>query len=87
MDFGLSEEQTLLQDTIRRFVDSDCPPSRTRQIVEGDLPSDPDLWRSLTELGIPGLSIDTSHGGSGLELLDLAPVSYTHLTLPTTCSV
>lgn len=75
MDFGLSEEQTLLQDTIRRFVDSDCPPSRTRQIVEGDLPSDPDLWRSLTELGIPGLSIDTSHGGSGLELLDLALVA------------
>jgi alkylation response protein AidB-like acyl-CoA dehydrogenase len=72
MDFGLSEEQVLLKDTIRRYLDSECPTTRVRSIMESEDGHDPRLWRGLAELGVPGLMVPPEHGGSGLELLDLA---------------
>lgn len=72
MDFGLSEEQTLLQDTIKKFVEAECPTTRVREIMESDDGHDPALWRGLAELGVAGMTIDAEHGGAGLELLDLA---------------
>jgi alkylation response protein AidB-like acyl-CoA dehydrogenase len=72
MDFGLSQDQLLLKDTIRRFLDAECPPSRVRAIMESDTGHDPALWQGLAELGVPGLHVPAAHGGSGLELLDAA---------------
>src|SRR5262245_55288388 len=72
MDFGLSEEQTLLQDTIRRYVETECPTTRVRTIMESATGHDPALWRGLAELGVPGLLVPAEHGGAGLELLDAA---------------
>jgi alkylation response protein AidB-like acyl-CoA dehydrogenase len=72
VDFGLSEEQTLLQDTIRRWVESECPTTRVRAIMEGPTGHDPGLWRGLAELGVAGLVVPAEHGGTGLELLDAA---------------
>jgi alkylation response protein AidB-like acyl-CoA dehydrogenase len=72
MDFGLSEEQVLLKETIRRFLDSECPTTRVRAIMEIDTAHDPALWAGLAELGVPGLYVPAAHGGSGLELLDVA---------------
>jgi alkylation response protein AidB-like acyl-CoA dehydrogenase len=72
MDFGLSEEQVLLQDTIGRFLEEQCPPARVRAIMESDGAHDAELWQGLIDLGVPGLMIPSAYGGSGLELLDLA---------------
>ena len=72
MDFGLSEDQVLLKDTIRRYVETECPTTRVRQIMESDSGHDPALWSGLAELGVPGLHVPTNHGGAGLELLDAA---------------
>ncbi|HLK12541.1 MAG TPA: acyl-CoA dehydrogenase family protein [Candidatus Binatia bacterium] len=72
MDFGLSEDQVLLKDTIRRWVESECPTTRVRAIMESENGHDAALWRGLAELGVPGLAIPAAHGGAGLELLDLA---------------
>lgn len=72
MDFGLSEEQTLLQDTIKKFVEAECPPTRVREIMESDDGHDENLWRGLAELGIAGMTVPEKYGGAGLELLDLA---------------
>lgn len=72
MDFGLSEEQTLLQDTIKKFVEAECPPTRVREIMESDDGHDESLWRGLADLGIAGMTVPEAHGGAGLELLDLA---------------
>jgi len=72
MDFGLSEDQVLLKDTIRRWLDAECPPTRVRAIMESDTGHDPGLWEGLAQLGIPGLNVPAAHGGSGLELLDAA---------------
>jgi alkylation response protein AidB-like acyl-CoA dehydrogenase len=72
MDFGLSQDQVLLKDAIRRYLDAECPTSRVRAIMETDTGHDPALWEGLASLGIPGLHVPVEHGGSGLELLDAA---------------
>ncbi len=72
MDFGLSEEQVLLKDTLHRYLEGECPTTRVRAIMEGEDGHDGDLWRGLAELGITGLIVPSEYGGSELEVLDLA---------------
>src|SRR6185437_6508865 len=72
MDFGLSQDQVLLKDTIRRYLESECPTSRVRAVMESDNGHDPALWQGLARLGVAGLQVPAEHDGSGLELLDVA---------------
>lgn len=72
MDFGLSEEQELLQENLRGFVARACPPARVRASFESESGFDAALWTGLAGLGLPGLLIPERWGGAGLELLDLA---------------
>ncbi len=71
MDFGLSEDQLLLKDTVKRFLAERCPTTRVRQIMESESGHDEDLWRGLAELGVTGTVIPAEHGGLERELLDL----------------
>ena len=57
MDFRLSEEQLMLQETIRGFVENECPVSRLREIFDGDSDYDAELWRGLAEMGLAGLTV------------------------------
>lgn len=75
MDFALSEEQELLQETVRSFVAKECPPQLARQVFDGERGGAAKLWSGLVEMGIAGLVIPEKFGGAGLELLDLALVS------------
>ena len=34
MDFGLSEDQVLLKETIRRWLATECPTTRVRAVME-----------------------------------------------------
>src|SRR2546428_6176200 len=72
MDSALSHDQLLLKDPIRRYLESECPTTRVRAVMERETGHDPALWQGLADLGVPGLAIPTAHGGSGLELLDVA---------------
>jgi alkylation response protein AidB-like acyl-CoA dehydrogenase len=75
MHFGLSEEQELLQETVRGFAAGECPPDRMRQVFDDGSGFDAELWRGLTEIGVSGLAIAEEYGGAGMEWLDLALVS------------
>lgn len=75
MNFGLSEEQLLLKSTVKRFLEEQCPPARVRAIMESESGHDAALWRGLGDLGITGLAVPGTYGGSGLELLDVALVA------------
>src|SRR5438552_2748556 len=75
MDFGLSPDQVLLKQTIRRWLETECPTTRVRAVMESDGGHDPRLWEGLAELGVPGLQVPAAHGGSGLELLEAAPAT------------
>jgi alkylation response protein AidB-like acyl-CoA dehydrogenase len=75
VDFSLTEEQELLQETVRSFVARECPPQQVRKIFDGERQGSVALWKGLAEMGIAGLVVPEEHGGAGLELLDLALVS------------
>ncbi len=74
MDFGLTEEQELLQETVRNFVENECPPPRLREMFDAGAGHDPKLWNDMAEMGLTGLLIPESYGGAGLEMLELALV-------------
>ena len=72
MDFGLSEEQEMLQETLRSFAEKECPTTRLRELFDAGRGQDPALWSGLSEMGITGLAVPETWGGAGLELLDVA---------------
>lgn len=75
MDFGLSEEQRLLQDTFRNYLADQLPPNRVRALCDGGRADQRALWAALAELGAAGILIPEEHGGSELALLDAALVA------------
>jgi alkylation response protein AidB-like acyl-CoA dehydrogenase len=72
MDFGLTQEQELLQQTVRQFVQKDCPPEVVRAVFDGDGIAP---WKELVDIGVAGLIAPEAYGGAGLELIDLALVA------------
>ena len=72
MHFGLSEEQQLLQETLRGFVEGECPPARLRELFDAGEGHDAALWKGLGEMGICGLCVPERYGGAGLGVLELA---------------
>jgi len=75
MDFGLSEEQEMLQETVRGFVENECPTPKLREIFDGGSGFAPDVWKDIVEMGIAGLVVPEEHGGAEMEVLDLALVA------------
>jgi len=74
MDFGLSEDQVLLEQTVRSFLADQIPIERVRELRDADCPNDTTLWKSLSELGVTGILVSEDLGGSDLKLLDAALV-------------
>jgi alkylation response protein AidB-like acyl-CoA dehydrogenase len=72
MNFGLTEEQRILRNVARRFLDERAPMSKVRELMESPEGFDPDIWSGMAELGWLGLVIEEAHGGAGLGWVDLA---------------
>ncbi len=75
MDFGLSEEQQLFQQSMAQFLSATCPPERLRKLFNEERALDPALWQGLVDLGIMGLIVPEAYGGSGGSMLDLAVIA------------
>ena len=75
MDFGLSSDQLLLEQTVRGFLSDRIPIDRVRELRDMDCPNDRGHWAELAELGIAGIRIPEAEGGSALGLLDVALAS------------
>ncbi len=74
MDFGFSEEQEMLRDSARRFLESECPPSFVRATMASASAHSPALWAKIAELGWLGILVPEEHGGAGGSFLDLAVI-------------
>jgi len=77
VNFDLSDEQRMLQETVKQFLDNECPVTHLREIFDGDTGHDPALWKGMVEMGLTGLAISEQYGGAGLEILDLAATAET----------
>ena len=75
MEFGLSEEQRLLQASLSGYLSEHASLDRVRQFADKDEGRANDIEQGLAELGVPGLMIDEVHGGVGLGALDACVVA------------
>jgi alkylation response protein AidB-like acyl-CoA dehydrogenase len=71
MDLGLSEEQELLKNAARDFLEKECPEALVREMEEDEKGYSPDLWKKMSEQGWQGLLIPDNYGGAGFGYLDL----------------
>ena len=51
MRFAFSEDQLLLQKTVRDFLRAECTPERIRASWETESARSPELWRKLADVG------------------------------------
>ena len=72
MDFGLSEEQEMLQRAAREFLSQECPPTFVRALYSEPDGFSRELHRKMAEQGWTGLLIPEAYGGLGLSMLDMA---------------
>ena len=71
MDIGFTEEQELLRDTARKFLDSACTTRFVREMMATEAAVTPEFWGRLAEQGWLGITYAEEDGGSGLGLVDL----------------
>jgi alkylation response protein AidB-like acyl-CoA dehydrogenase len=74
MDFGFSEEQEMLRQSVREFLASECAMTYVRGMMDDDRGYSVDQWRKMAELGWMGLALPEEHGGAGLNMVDLVVV-------------
>ena len=67
MDFELSEEQRMVQEMVRAFVEKDVKPAAAPMDHDGIYPAD--LVKKLGELGLMGMFVPPEFGGSGMDLV------------------
>ncbi len=72
MDLGLDEQQEMLRNFARDFLEKECPEQLVRQMEEDERGYSPDLWRKMAEQGWMGLIIPEQYGGAGMRITDLA---------------
>ena len=74
MEFGLSEMQLSLQESINHYLRDNAPLERVREFADSDASYDAETWRGLAELGVAGVLIPENYGGIGLKILDAVAV-------------
>ncbi|WP_299295101.1 acyl-CoA dehydrogenase family protein [uncultured Tateyamaria sp.] len=74
MDFNLTEERQMLQDTLRRYLREQYGTARRNEILASDTGFSADIWTELADLGILGALFAEDHGGFGGAGFDIAVV-------------
>ena len=72
MDFTISEEQSMLVDSISRFIDNDYDFETRQKIAASEDGYSPELWQTYAELGwtaVPFAEEDGGLGGGPVELM------------------
>ena len=83
-NFGFGEDEAMLRDLARRFLDERLPIENLRRLVaEAPEPVydqgqrsrwDEGLWKEIVGLGWTGLAVDEAEGGAGISLAGIAGV-------------
>jgi len=73
-NFGLNEEQLMLQRTVQRYVDKECTTEFVREMMEDADGYSPKMWQDLAGMGLLGVNIPEADAGSGMGLVELMVV-------------
>ncbi len=71
MDIGFTEEQELLRETARKFLDAECDSRFVRARMAEPAAVTDEFWHKLAQQGWLGIVYPEADGGSGLGLVDL----------------
>ncbi|MCP5180828.1 MAG: acyl-CoA dehydrogenase family protein [Pseudomonadales bacterium] len=71
MNFDLSEEQQLIVDSVRRFVDDNYDLEKRKKYTSSTRGFGDDNWRTMAELGWLGLPFGEADGGFGGNQIDV----------------
>ncbi|MCH8050955.1 MAG: acyl-CoA/acyl-ACP dehydrogenase [Chloroflexi bacterium] len=71
MDLGLDEQQEMLKNFARDFLEKECPESLVREMEEDEQGYSPDLWKKMAEQGWMGLIIPEDQGGAAMTICEL----------------
>ncbi|TNF71503.1 MAG: acyl-CoA dehydrogenase [Acidobacteria bacterium] len=67
MDFGLNEEQRLLQREVKRFAEERIRPGNAERDQNHEFPAE--IVAEMGEMGLLGMLVPEEYGGAGLDLL------------------
>jgi alkylation response protein AidB-like acyl-CoA dehydrogenase len=73
MDFDLTEEQKMIQDTIRKFADEEIAPVAAEYDKKSEFPRQ--VFKKLADLGFMGTPIPEEYGGAGFDYISHAIVA------------
>lgn len=75
MRFDFSEGQKELRESVRRFLEKECPVAAVRTVVDAPQGHDERLWRMMGESGFLAAAIPEAYGGVGIGYLELCVVA------------
>ncbi len=70
-----NEEELMVKNAAREFLEAECPPSLARAVEQDERGYSVELWEKMASLGWFGISLPETYGGGGL------PVAYLGLIL------
>ncbi len=75
MRFGLTDEQRLLDASVRRFLAERLPIARVRELRDSGGLFDAAAWKDLAGLGVVGCLVPEVFGGAGLGVFEAALIA------------
>jgi alkylation response protein AidB-like acyl-CoA dehydrogenase len=85
-DFGFGADEVMLRDSVRRFLDENCPVDKLRKTVAAShqeayespvppAPYDEKLWKEMVGLGWTALAVPERAGGAGMKMVAVAALA------------
>lgn len=74
MNFDLTEERQMLQDTLRRYLSDKYDTATRNKIIDSDEGFSAEIWSGLAELGVIGALFTEEQGGFGGKGFDISTV-------------
>lgn len=76
MNVNLTEEQTMLQDSARKFVENEVSLEKVRELADNPKGLTDELWNAIAEQGWLGILVPEELGGLGMGMQELGIVAY-----------
>jgi alkylation response protein AidB-like acyl-CoA dehydrogenase len=74
MPIGIGEDHEELRRTVRRWLETRCPPEVPRALLDAEAETLPPFWGELADQGWLAIHVPEEYGGQGFGLMELAVV-------------
>ena len=75
MHFALTEDQIAITEAAREMLAESCTPADLRRLLASGEALDAARWRTIVDMGLPGICVPEDQCGLGLGLIDLIGVA------------